>query len=1032
MKELLLSCLKLSQQLRNQSKTLHNPWSWSALFLCAAFLSLPPASYAADKSGKNFDFIPQQVAKEYKGRILSADSLPLAGITITNLRTNASTKTDQSGAFTITGETGDKIRLAGTGFTTLEQTLGGTTGLAFTLTATDEVTIIGLSPKKPVERIYTTTPQNLSVASTAAVYNAEITRIPVNSFSNALTGRLAGLYTLQASGLPGADGASMSLRGQTPIILIDGVVTSLTTFDLEEIESVTVLKDALATAMLGSRGAHGAILVTTKKGQQVRQQISFTAQTAIQQPLSFPKTLRAFDYARLHNEALRNDGIDSINSGLYYPQAALDAYRNGNDPFNYPDNNYRDEITKNSSTLKRYTVSATGGNRFARYFVSMEHANQSGFFKTVDSNSYNTNNSFKSYVIRSNIDVNITPKLTGGIYLLGRIMNSTEPGATTSTILSNLLNTPANAYPLLNPNGSFGGTQLYQDNMLAQSINSGYRQRYFRDVLVNVYLQRSLDEVTPGLYVKLKAAYYSTLAEDINRSKSFAVFQQTGGIYTQFGTNGTQANGSGIAYQGRSDYEELSIGYDRVFNGIHGINALVLINRDNSTNGADLPYTVTGTSGRVSYNYKGRYVAEAAFGLNGSNRYPDDGNTKLGFFPSIGLGWNIEQEDFMKQVTFFTRLKLYASFGKSGWDNPGYFVYYPRFFDGPAAYFGTGAGSVTTITEGTIPNPAITFEKANKLNIGLSGSLLKDHLSFNLEYFNNKYYDLLMQRGANSGTIGNDYPLENIGQNRYSGYEAQATWQGTAGKLQYFITANASRVRSEVLYMDEVYRQYDWMKQTGQPVDQRMGYLAQGLFQSQAEINSSATTVGYRPQPGDIRYADLNGDGVINQFDQRAIGRARPLFFYGVSFGISFKGFDVSALVQGAENRDLYLSGASYWAFQNNGTGQAYNNNLDRWTPDNPNASYPRLNYGTNVNNQAVSSYWMKSGDYFRLKNAEIGYSFPAALIGKIKLKTVRVFINGFNLFTKASDALDGRDPESYIGGYPVQRLYNFGVNIKF
>lgn len=1021
MRELLSPCPELRTVLRYPQKPNYR-FRVRAVFFFLLF-SLISVVYCSGA--------PQQTQKDYEGKVVTVTGLPVADVAVKNLNSGLTTKTNTAGIFTIAGNIGDKIELTSSTHDTFQQTLGEATNLSITLEAA-ELTVVDVIQRGPIERIYTTVPSHLSVASTDAVYSSEIGRIPVTSFRNTLPGRLAGLYSVQASGLPGADGATLSLRGQPPIIIIDGVVTNLSTFDLEEIESITVLKDGLSTAMLGVRGAHGAILVTTKKGKARKQEISFTAQSAIQQPLSVPKALGSYDYARLHNEALRNDGIDSLNSGLYYSQAALAAYQNGNDPYNFPNVNYREQVTKKSSMFNRYTISARGGNNFARYFISMEHANQSGFLRTVDSNSYNTNNSFKSYVIRSNIDVSITPKLTGGIYLLGRILNSNEPGATTGTILNNLMNTPANAYPLLNTNGTFGGTQLYQDNVLAQSIASGYRQRYFRDVLVNAHLQRTLDEITPGLWIKIKAAYYSTLAEDINRSKTFAVFQQSGSTTTQFGANGTQANGNGITYQGRSDYEEFSVGYDRMF-GKNGFNILLLANRDNSTDGSDLPYTIVGTSGRIAYNYDGKYIVEGAFGLNGSNRYPDEGSTKLGFFPSIGLGWNIDREDFLKSIPFITRLKLFTSFARTGWDSPGYFMYYPRFFDGPSAIFGTGASAVTTITEGTLANPGITWEKADKFNLGITGTLLKDHLSFTLEYFNNKYSDLLMQRGQNSGIIGNDYPNENIGENRFSGYEIQAGWHGAAKNFQYFVSLNASSLKSKVLYIDEVSRPYSWMSRTGQPVNQLFGYIADGLFQSQAEIDNSPTTLGYTPRPGDIRYRDINSDNVINQFDQTAIGRTKPLFFYGLSFGASWNGFDISALIQGVENRDVYMAGNSYWAFQNNGTGQAYSHNLNRWTTANAaNATYPRLSYGTNVNNEAPSSYWVKNGDYFRLRNAEIGYSFPTALIGKIKLKTVRVFANGYNLLTKASSSLDDRDPESFGGGYPIQRLFNFGVNIKF
>ena len=969
-------------------------------------------------------------AQQYTGTVFDNTNSPVAGALVKVVGTSITATTDQKGVFTIEANAADTIIISKPGFKDKEYVLSQE--VSFSIALDYEYVAVPLKNPQPVQLLYVTVPQRLSVSSSDVVYNNDLMKSPVTSFGNALAGRMAGLNALQFSGQPGSDGASFNLRGQTPVIVVDGVVTGLTQYDLEEIESVTVLKDASAMAMLGVRGSNGAILVTTKKGIEGKQQVSLTVQTAIQQPLGYPKALNAYDYARLHNEALRNDGIDSANSGFYYSQKALDAYQNHTDPYNYPDVHYWKEITKNSSMLNRYTLSSRGGGKFAKYFISLEHVNQSGFFKTVDSNSYNTNNNFKSYVIRSNVDVNITPKLTGGIYLLGRIQNANEPGVGTTSILSNLVITPANAYPVLNENGTFGGSQIYQNNIWAQTVASGYRQTYKRDVLVNVYLKRTLDEIVPGLWTKAKVAYYGSLSESIYRTKSFAVYQKNGSAYSQYGTNGTQGNSNGIDYQGRLDYEEFSLGYDKNFND-NGINVLVLANRDNSSNGYELPYTITGTSGRVAYNYKGRYMIDGSWGLNGSNRYPANGNTKLGFFNAIGLGWNIDQEAFMANVPFVSALKLYGSYGKTGWDRPGYFIYYPRFYDGLGYTYGTGAGGVTTITEGVLANPDITFEKANKLNIGLSGEVLKKQLAFKVEYFRNKYYDIVMQRGQNSTLLGNDYPNENIGQNRYYGWEGQLTWQQTGNKWQYYIAANVSTVKSKVLYADEVDRPYDWMKRTGQPVGQAFGYISEGLYQTADELNTHATTVGYKPQLGDIKYKDMNADGVIDQNDQTGIGTTKPLFFYGISFGVSWKGFDISAVLQGVRNIQAYMGGSYYWAFPNNGLGQAWTENLGRWTPDNAaGATYPRLSYGNNTNNQAASSYWLRSDNFIRLKNAEIGYSLPQSLIRKIRLQTIRLFANGYNLLTWATGEFKDRDPESYYGGYPVQRLVNFGINIKF
>ena len=891
-----------------------------------------------------------------------------------------------------------------------------------------------IKPKPPVELIYTSSPAHLTATSTGALYSNDILKAPVTSAKSALTGRMAGLYASQFSGQPGADGASVSLRGLEPLVIIDGVVANITIFNLEDIESVTLQKDALSTAMLGVRGSNGALVITTKKGRAERQSISFTAQTSFQKSLGAPKALNSFDYATLYNEALTNDGL-----ALKYTQADLDAYKNGTDPYGHPNVNWREALIKPTSRFDRYSLNATGGNSFARYYVSLEHVNQGGFLVTSDKNAYNTNNDFKSYVIRSNVDVSVNSSLTGGIYLLARILNGSEPGSTTGSILSSFANTPNNSYPIYNENGSYGGTNLFQNNIMAQALSSGYRLNYKRDMLASFYLKQKLDGVTPGLWAQAKTSFNATLSENNNRNKSFAVYQMNTATLpvtnNKYGLDGTQSNGNGIEYQGRSNYVELSVGYDKIINKDHGINAVLLANRDNAISGGDLPYTISGVSGRVAYNYKEKYVAEVAFGYNGSNRYPAHGDFKRALFPAIGLGWNMEKEQFMVDKKWVNRLKLYGSFGKTGWDDPGYFTYIQRFFDANSVYIGTSASTQTSITEQALANTNIDFEKANKYNIGIDAAVLNNKLGFSVEMFTNKFYDLLQIRGNSTSLVGNDYPRENIGSNRYNGMEFQLNWQEkTQAGLQYFASANLSLIKTKVLFNDEVFRPYDWMKRTGQSLGQSFGYISEGLFQNTSEIGTNATTVGYTAQPGDIKYKDLNSDGVIDQFDVTPIGRVgRPLMFFGVSLGVEYKGFDISTLIQGVANRDVYVGGSTIWAFQNGGFGQAYENNLNRWTPATAaTATYPRLNIGSNGNNQAQSSYWMRNGDFVRLKQVEIGYSIPDKLIRYVKLKNVRVFARGYNLFTIESKELDDRDPEVTSGfSYPLQRLFNFGITLK-
>ena len=940
------------------------------------------------------------------------------------------------------------------GWCGLQKTIAQTTSTPKT---TD--TLITVSPDsvrgKMVKLPYYSMPGYLTAASTDAVYNRDLVKSPVTNVLNAVTGRLSGVFTEQFSGQPASDGVSLSLHGRSPIVLIDGVARNLTTLDLEEIESITVLKDAVSTAMLGVRGANGAIQITTRKGTAGKQSVSFTAQSALQQPLNLLPTLGAYDYAVLRNEAIDNDlrvrpDLASSLNRLRYSATDLQAYQNGNDPYGHPNVDWQSQLLKKSSMFNRYSLNASGGNNFTRFFVALEHFNQDGLFKEDAANKYSTNNSIKGYLARTNIDINITSKLTGGIALLGRIINGNEPAGIvtgtnasggTASIFSALLTTPNNAYPVYNSDGSYGANSDYTQpnftntalqqasNLQGITTGSGYLQNYRRDILADFFLKGTLDEILPGLWVKARASYSSNLIEAFTRIKGYAANRATGQTLTPFGLKIDQINTNSISSQGRSNYFEGSLGYNHTFSKNHGVDALLMVNSDAATSGSDLPYTVSGTSGKVSYNYKGKYVLEGAFAYNGSNRYP--GGVKRGFFPSVGAAWNISTEEFAKKLTWLSSLKLYASYGKAGWDNPGYFAYIQRYPSFTQPIFGTSATAQASIIQGTLANNDITWEKANKANVGVQGTVLHNKLGFTVEYYNNKFYDLLIQRGRNTSLLGVAYPNENIGINRYSGMDFQLSWQQRINKFNFFIAANASIQNSKVIYSDEVSQPFPYMRRTGEMVGRPFGYIAEGLFQSATEIANSASFDNNIPaQPGDIKYKDLNGDKKINQLDVTAIGTDKPLTVYGVNLGFTFGGFDFSALVQGVMNRNIYLNGNRFYEFQNGGLGQAYEEHLDRWTPTNTGATYPRLSIGNNSNNREFSSYWVRSGDYVRLKNVEIGYSIPSGILRRARLSALRIFASGLNLLTATK--VKGIDPEVYNGSYPIQRLFNFGINIKF
>jgi len=899
------------------------------------------------------------------------------------------------------------------------------------------------SIERKKQQIYFQIPTALSTSSSASVSGNEIAHVPVPSYPMALAGRLPGLNITQSSGHALNEGFSFSLRSQTPLIFIDGIPRSVTEIGMEEIESVTVLKDAVATAMLGIRGSGGAIAITTKKGYEGKQQVNFNVQSGFshsaQNLVSAP--LDAFRYAQLYNEALTNDGLPVESYG--FSNTALTAFQSGSDPAKYPDVNWKNQVLNNSATVARYNLNTRGGNRFVKYFVSLEHFRQDGILKTSDINKYDTNADLKGYFVRSNADMQLTDNLSAGIYIQGRILNTVEPGNSgTSGIFSSLVNTPASAYPVYNQNGSYAGAAQFQNNIVAQNISSGYSRSDTRTILSDFYLKRTLDGISKGLWIKGRASFFSNLNEALNRSKTYAVFEQTGSsangdpLYRQYKANGDQENANAISFQNRSDFQELSLGYSRNFGG-HGIDATVLANRDNLVNGSNLPYTIQGISGHAAYNYNKKYLAEVSFAYNGANRYPDDGGFKYGFFPALGLGWNISEEAFMKPVTWLSNLKIYGSYGKTGRDNGAYYVYQQVYNASPLSIFGSSAGTASTVGESYLANPDMTWEKANKLNLGLDASFFSHKLVFGAEYYSNRYYDLSIVRGNSSGMLGISYPNQNIGRERYKGWETQLSWQQNKGKYGYLLAFNASFQQSELLYTDEVNQRYEWMRRTGQPVGLQFGYQAEGLFRNQEEITSHATIEGYTPQPGDIKYKDLNADGIINQYDQTAIGSGKPAVLLGATLGFSIHNFDFSTLLQGRANRQVYLSGSSYWEFQNSGSGQAFENQLNRWTPATAaTATYPRLSTGIgprdgSVNNWITSSYWLRNGNYLRVKTIELGYRVPANYSKKIGLNMARIYVNALNPFTLGPDDLDGADPENYSGAYPIQKVFNIGVNVQ-
>ena len=817
----------------------------------------------------------------------------------------------------------------------------------------------------------------------------------------------------------------ISARGQSPVAIVDGVERDLYSIDPEAIESVTIQKDALSNMFLGMRSSRGALIITTKNPDAKGGfHLSLTGKFGISSALkSGPNPLSAYQYAYLLNEALLNDGKSPL-----YTYDDFEAYRNGTSPYLHPDVNWKDAIMNNSTTSQAYNLNVTGGGRVAQYFVSLGYYSENGLFKTSDANSYNTNFKYNRYLITSKVNINVTDEFKVSMSLMGRIEEGNQPGGISGTgysdLLSNVWQTPNNAYPVLNPNGTYGGNASYTQNLYAQTTGSGYISSNTRDVVGTINLKYDFDKLVRGLSVGATGNISSQVRNAIVRTKQAQVFQysitqQGNEAYDKYGDVSSQTN----SYRSVSTYQymygKMYVDWERQF-GMHGVKASLWGDTRTILNNYDLPMIPSNIGQKVEYNYDNKYFAQAAVTESYYNRY--DNGRRWGTFWAVGLGWDISKEKFM-EASKIDQLKLRATYGHTGngIDNAGYFSYLKRYNEDGGFWYSNGTsmsngGSVSEISP--LANTLLTWEKGRKVNVGLDLTLLKNRLTLSADYYNDYYYDILQSRGKSIQLLGIAYPAENIGKTRYYGLETQLSWQDHIGKVNYYVSANWSMEQNKRLFMDEQYVPYDYLKMTGQPTGTIYGLVATGFLTAKDIADGYPVMNGFNNiQAGDVKYKDMNGDGEINEFDRTVIGGDKPTCYFGIDLGFEWKG-----LLEGFQ-----VIGQSY--------GQAYTNLLNRWTPETAEtATYPRLtaggnmyNYGNNWN----SSLFVQNGNYIRLKNATVSYKLPENFcrnyLGGLRVK---IFVQGQNLLTWSRTRL--QDPEVTFTSYPLQRTITTGINLNF
>lgn len=1030
----------------------------------------------------------KEKAPGFSGMVIDQYGNPLSGVEVSVKSTGLKIVSDENGIFRYDPVLGNVVILSHPQFLTKEIKLpesaiqhetdadGEISGSVFKVRLADKK----IKDTQTLDVLYGTADKRSYLGSAATIYTNQLNTTLSSNIIASFAGRFPGLFTTQEKGMRSpltgdnfekdifvgnrpkfgltgyGDNTEYKLnsRDAEVIVLIDGVQREFYSLDPENIESISIQKDALSAISLGMRSSRSVLLITTKKPVEQGFQISFTGKFGIQKPIGVPNALSADKYAYLLNEAMQNDGKPAI-----YSLEDFEKYRNHSSPYTHPDINWFDAVMKDYSTIQSYNLNATGGGKVAQYYVGLGYMEEDGLFKSSKVDNYETNARYQRYLITSRINVNVTNEFKVGVSLMGRIEDGNQPGATSAEILKNIFETANNAYPITNPNGTFGGNTSYKENLMAQTRNSGYIKDNRRDGMAAITLDYNLGKFVKGLSARAQGNITTQSVSAIQRSKKDPVYQfkpSTGpGVadtYDRFGNVQIQNNNYKSVGNYQQMYGQIGLNYITTL-GLHTIGGSAFADLQEELLNYDLPRRPANLNAKANYNYDMKYFAEAAISRGYYNRYRP--GKRWGTFYAFGLGWDISRENFFNTLDWLNQFKVRAVYGNTGngVDNSGYYTWRQTYKDDgnsyPMGYEKSNGGSVREL-EDKLVNRNITWEKAHKLNVGTDISLFANRLQFTADLYRDEYYDLLQARGKSIELIGLKYPDENIGKRLMTGAELSVTYQDNIGDFNYFVTANWSRQKTEVKFMDEQHVQEDYQRLTGRPAGVWMGYIADGFFQSEEEIKNSPVMSNFTIRPGDIKYKDMNGDGVVDEYDKTVIGNDKPLSYFGFNLGFEFKGFELSALIQGAYNRDIYLdaAGASYvqpFIGKDQAYGQAYELILNRWTPETANtATFPRLSAGANIgfglNTYNTNpgkldnrtSFWVKSGNYIRLKNVYAAYTLPDSFsrnyLGGVRVK---LFVSGQNLLTKA--AYNDLDPEVLgFSNSPNLRGFNTGINIKF
>lgn len=1012
--------------------------------LCVCFSALSGHLQAQGQPATDTGFVT--------GKVVTDESVPIPGATVQMVNSKHVTNTNENGVFRIRRTSGDTaIQVSHVGYLTLVVPVSGAGSIVLKTASSDmnEVVVVGYGKQKKISL----------TGAIASVGTKELKQSPVANLSNALAGRLPGLVTLQNSGEPGYDGAALWIRGmatftgsQNPLILVDGVERAFSGIDANEVESISILKDASSTAVYGVRGANGVILVTTKRGQKSKPQINFTLQGGIQEPTRLPEYLDSYDALKLYREALINDGQNYA----MYTDEYLNKFRDRSHPaykYLYPNVNWLHELLKPTAPMYSGNLNVSGGNDFVRYFTSISYLRQSGLYKYANLSDYNIQALNNKYNFRSNIDLNITKDLTMELNLGQIVYDNNYPNVGASALFADMQAIPPYLYPMQNPDGSVAYQSAKPYNPFGRLTQGGYQRNFQNTLQATTGFKLNLPWITKGLSTRVRLSFDSYNYRNITRSKSYYTYKWSiaddqatdlsTGTYTKVTDGSNNLSYDVAANSNRRTQLEAYLNYDRTF-GKHAVTAMALyqqqtffdaVGSNDAING--LPYKYNGLIGRVTYAYNSKIFGEVNFGYNGSENFP--AGKRYDLFPAVSASYVISEEPFFKNnVSLINLLKIRASAGSVGNDKIGgqRFLYQSTWSLGGTGYqFGRNhdGSSYSGVLEDRTGNMAVTWEKANKYNAGIDLEMFGSALTISGDAFYELRSNILATPGTIPSMIGiTNLPYVNLGKVKNKGFELTMEYRKNYSKFGYFMKANFSYNVNRIISMDEPsFEGHTYQRHTGRAIDDQYGYVALGMFKSQDDISKSPDQSSFGAiQPGDMKYKDMNGDGVINSLDQTYLGkRSIPYKIAGIALGANFHSFDVSMLFQGGFGGHTWFTGPRMWPFSGD-AGVLSDIKGNYWTPDHTDAKYPRLSYAANQNNDQNSTWWLYNSNYLRLKNLEIGYTLPNMTSRLVGIRNLRLFVNGLNLVTW--DKIKIFDPETPndSGNYPQMRVFNAGLTV--